>query len=51
MDITFNQDFMLDFVNVLAAFFVGMSPLLALVLAFVLFTAGSYIVIGWLRRL
>lgn len=51
MDITFNQDFMLDFAATIAAFFVGLAPLFVLIFAVLLFAAGSYLIIGWLHRL
>jgi hypothetical protein len=50
MDITFNQDFILDFVNVIAALFVGLQPLLIMVIAMIMFNGGVHMVISWIKR-
>lgn len=50
MDISFNQDFMLDFVNVISALFVGLQPLVVMVLALMLFNGGAHMVISWIKR-
>jgi hypothetical protein len=51
MDITFNQYFLLDFTDNIAAFFVGCAPLFVIIFAVLFFATGSYLAIGWLRRL
>lgn len=50
MDITFNQDFILDFVNVISGFFVGLQPLMVLAIALMMFNAGVHMAMSWIKR-